>query len=528
MIFDDHDLRQINQTYIESLDSETAKKLASKLLEDLKEARERLNQNPKNSSRPPSSTEPWVIAEIEDEEEKEVEKGSDTTAGKKSSSASKRNEKDQKKKDKKNSSKCSKAGKQRGAEGKGRTQRLAVTGIVIHFAEVCSVCDRKLTEADFTARTGHYVIDILMGEKKQLGITVTNTKHLYGETVCSCGHIMGSVPHRCEKEEDWDVELSEWHLVGPMLMSLICSLALRMRLSRGRIREFLSDWLSLRLSTGTINQCIHEAGRACEPLEESLLEELRNAYLVYADETSWKQKSLPYWMWAFKTTQTVLLTISRRTKETVKRILGEDFGGWLMSDGYRAYRDYVNRLRCWAHLERKAEGIGESLNKDAQEFGKVVLKVIKALMEAVYRARAGPLEDLRVKHGELLEELRLACEQYKDFAKQKVGKTYEKTQALAREFLNDWEAIFRVLEHPELPLTNNEAERILRHWVILRRLCYGTRTKQGSRTIGLLASVIETCRLRNVVPWNYLAEVIAERRRGFDPPPIPELATTQI
>ena len=233
-------------------------------------------------------------------------------------------------------------------------------------------------------------------------------------------------------------------------------------------------------------------------------------------------------MWAFKTTQTVLLTISRRTKETVKRILGEDFTGWLMSDGYQAYRYYLKRLRCWAHLERKAEGIRESLNKKAQEFGKVVLKVLKALIEAVYRARAGPLEDLRVKHGDLLEELRLACEQYKDFAKQKLGKIYEKTQALAREFLNDWEAIFRVLEHPELPLTNNEAERILRHWMILRRLCYGTRTKQGSRTIGLLASVIETCRLRNVLPWNYLAEVIAERRKGFDPPPIPEFSTSPI
>jgi hypothetical protein len=32
-----------------------------------------------------------------------------------------------------------------------------------------------------------------------------------------------------------------------------------------------------------------------------------------------------------------------------------------------------------------------------------------------------------------------------------------------------------VLDHPELPLTNNAAERALRHWVIARRLSYGTR-----------------------------------------------------
>lgn len=523
MIFDDHDLRQINQSYIESLDAETAKKLASKLLEDLKEARERMNQNPNNSSRPPSSTEPWIIAEIEDEEKTENEKGSDT-ADDESSSGSTESKENQDKK----SAEPGKPGKQKGAEGKGRMQRLEITGTVIHFAEVCSVCDRELSEADFTARTGHYVIDIDMGEEEQPGIRVTNTKHIYGDTVCPCGHVMHSAPNRCGKEEDWDVELSEWHLVGPTLMSLICCLALRMRLSRRRIGEFLHDWLRLRLSTGTIDQCIHEAGRACEPLEEPLLENLRSACLLYADETSWKEKGHPYWMWAFKTVHTVLLTISHRTKETVERILGEDFSGWLMSDGYQAYRYYLNRLRCWGHLERKAEGIGESLNEKAQKFGNLVLKVLKALMEAVYRARAGPLEDLRPKHGDLLEELRLACEQYKDFAKHKFGQIYNKTQALAREFLNDWEAIFRVLEHPELPLTNNEAERILRHWVILRRLCYGTRTKQGSRTIGLLASVIETCRLRNVLPWPYLAEVIAERRKGFAPPPIPEFSTSPI
>lgn len=208
MIFDDHDLRQINQAYIKSLDIVTLEKPASKLLEDLKEARERLNQNPNNSSRPPSSTEPWVMADIEDEEETEDEEGSDT-AGKESTSGSTESKENQEKK----STEPGKPGKQKGAEGKGRTQQLKITGTVIHFAEACSVCDRKLSEADFTARTGHYVIDILMGDEDQPGITVTNIKHLYGDTVCLCGHVMHSAPHRCEKEEDRGVELTEWHLV---------------------------------------------------------------------------------------------------------------------------------------------------------------------------------------------------------------------------------------------------------------------------------------------------------------------------
>jgi transposase len=90
------------------------------------------------------------------------------------------------------------------------------------------------------------------------------------------------------------------------------------------------------------------------------------------------------------------------------------------------------------------------------------------------------------------------------------------------ELLNDWEAIFRVLSHPELPLTNNEAERALRHWVILRKLSLGTRTPVGSRVVALLASVIDTCRQRGHAPWRYLERAIADRRVGLPLAPLPQ------
>ena len=66
-----------------------------------------------------------------------------------------------------------------------------------------------------------------------------------------------------------------------------------------------------------------------------------------------------------------------------------------------------------------------------------------------------------------------------------------------------------------------KAERALRHWVIARRISQGTRTEQGSRVVALLASVIDTCRKRDVLPWPYLARVVAERRKGHSAPPLP-------
>ena len=135
-------------------------------------------------------------------------------------------------------------------------------------------------------------------------------------------------------------------------------------------------------------------------------------------------------------------------------------------------------------------------------------------MGAIHAAREGPPADLPHIHATLLAALHAACTRH-------LGHAHAKTRALAVELWNDWDAIFRVLENPERPLTNNAAERALRHWVIARRIMMGTRSDAGSRAFALLASVIETCRKRGHVPWPYMAAAIAERRAGRAAAPLP-------
>ena len=81
--------------------------------------------------------------------------------------------------------------------------------------------------------------------------------------------------------------------------------------------------------------------------------------------------------------------------------------------------------------------------------------------------------------------------------------------------------IMKPIHDPSLPLTNNDAEQILRHWVIDRRLSHGTRTEEGTRSFTLLASVIETCRLRGAPTWDYLTSVISAARKGLQLPALP-------
>ena len=69
MRLSDHDLLQLTEEELLELPEEVLRRLSVKLLYDLKEARERLRQTSRNSSRPPSSDLPWDKAGIDDEDQ---------------------------------------------------------------------------------------------------------------------------------------------------------------------------------------------------------------------------------------------------------------------------------------------------------------------------------------------------------------------------------------------------------------------------------------------------------------------------
>jgi transposase len=292
----------------------------------------------------------------------------------------------------------------------------------------------------------------------------------------------------------------------------------RFRQSRARIQEFLATWLGVHLSLGTIHQTLHEAAAVVAPVEAQLIAEVQGSGLLHADETSWPQHHESLWLWVFITSTTTFYTIAGRGKATVSRVL-DGFTGWLMSDGWFSYRGYPQRLRCWAHLLRKAQGLVECYDPGGRAFGHLIRTTLETLMAAIYAARDGPpgaVSDLPRAYAQELDALRQRVAAHR-------AHRHAKTQALAVELFNDWDAIFQVLTHPHLPLTNNAAERALRHWVIARLLSHGTRTAVGSRAFTLLASVIDTCRQRGHSPWTYLAEAIADRRLGRPLAPLPQM-----
>ena len=111
---------------------------------------------------------------------------------------------------------------------------------------------------------------------------------------------------------------------------------------------------------------------------------------------------------------------------------------------------------------------------------------------------------------------------YKECLKQRDAKN-EKVRAFAGEVINDNQAIFRILKQPDCPLTNNSAEQALRPMVILRKISYGSKTEEGSRSIAILASATETIRVRGHIVWSFFSRLFKARRSGCSPPSLPPI-----
>ena len=69
-----------------------------------------------------------------------------------------------------------------------------------------------------------------------------------------------------------------------------------------------------------------------------------------------------------------------------------------------------------------------------------------------------------------------------------------------------------------VPPTNNEAERALRHAVILRKLSFGTQSDRGSRFIERMLSAVDTLRKQDRDVMDFLMDALDAKATTATPP----------
>jgi transposase len=504
--FTSEDLNQISLEYLEKMRKCDLIALPIRLRDLGIDLYERLNLNSSNSSMPPSSDSPFKkntkneagdVEPFDDEVRDESGESNDDVADENQTVKTKSDDEPKRN-----------PGRQPGSQGFWREQKPEPQRKEHHWPEQCIICAEGL-DKPAKPYMAHYTYEL---ERRENGIFIICTLHYYYATVCDCGHENIEKPGEgyvsVLEGRKRDVKLTEYTIVGPMLATFIAALSRRCGMSRTKIVEFLRTWMNFDLSTGLVCKSIREAGIACYPVVDELINDLQKEEMVHFDETPWYQKGLFLWLWVAVGKSTAIYHVGTRKKDELLLLITEDFLGWLITDGYGAYRSFPNRQRCLAHLIRKAVRLTGAVNEDVQKRGEWFLREMRGLIKAMAQGGAG-----RKECGPILARLKRACN---------LGSKsdHAKLKSLANEILNDWDAVVAFVKNPGLPATNNRAERALRWSVMFRRITFGTRTSEGSSSFAALLSVMETCRLRNVDPWDYIAKVVAQGRRGMVPPPI--------
>jgi len=236
------------------------------------------------------------------------------------------------------------------------------------------------------------------------------------------------------------------------------------------------------------------AGR-CE--YEQIRQQIQQADVVHIDETGIKRDGEQAWIWTFTTEEHTLYAVREsRGSDVPTEVLGEDFAGTVICDGWTAYPAFSETLqRCWAHILREAEDAAEQ-----QDEGKPIYRALKQL----YVALQTRLEsDLTLR--ERAELQRVARRELESLIERSVPDGPVATLLGKIEGgLDHW---LTFVGEPGVSPTNNAAENALREPVVLRKLIGTLRNDRGMFVHETLLSLLATWSQQGRNPYDELKRV---------------------
>jgi transposase len=184
-----------------------------------------------------------------------------------------------------------------------------------------------------------------------------------------------------------------------------------------------------------------------------------------------------------------------------------DFRGTLQADAYTGYDALYQsgrmiELACWAHARRR---FVEALPTDPQAARIVAL--VRQLYQVEEAAADLPVEDRRARRQAqsvpILAEINRARLALLDtvLPKSPLG------DAL-RYLSNQWDALQRFVEDGRVAIDNNRAENQLRGIAVGRKNWLFAGSFAGAQRAALLYSLVQSCQLVDVPPFEYLKDVL--------------------
>jgi transposase len=289
-----------------------------------------------------------------------------------------------------------------------------------------------------------------------------------------------------------------------------------------RQHQRLAD-AGIEVSRAWLTRLVHRAAALLEPIYEAQLDSIRQSRVKAMDETpikagtqgQGKMKTGYFWPVYGEQDEIVFPFFPTRSGHAVREALGQGpaaGGAVLLSDGYEVYARYaektgITHAQCWAHTRRKfvqaeaaePEAVAQALDHIGELYAvEVHIREQQLCGEAKRR--------YRVEHAQPVVETFFAWAD-DQFTQQGLLPSNPLTTALSYALARR-QGLQVYLTDPAVPIDTNHLERALRAIPMGRKAWLFAWTEVGAKYVGILQSLLVTCRLHQVNPYDYFVDVL--------------------
>ena len=286
------------------------------------------------------------------------------------------------------------------------------------------------------------------------------------------------------------------------------------------------DRAGASIARSTLCSMYHRGAKRFVPIYDRLLELARDDAYLHADETTLNVQQrggcVKGWVWGIMSTQVLAYKFSEdRGASTANELIG-DSAGYLTVDGYSGYNNVTEaaegeskrtRVGCWGHARRKFYAAMKNV-PTAREVLEMIVELYVVERDAAMKGVLGTDAHAKMRKEQsaaIVERIEAwVDEQHGQHSpKSAMGSalTYAKKQRTR---------LRRFLEDPKLALDNNYAERALRIIALGRKNFLFAGSAEHAQNLAVLQSIVSTCLLHDVNPYEYIRDVIVRLR---DRPP---------
>ncbi|MFW5641067.1 MAG: IS66 family transposase [Thermodesulfobacteriota bacterium] len=391
-----------------------------------------------------------------------------------------------------------KRGKQKGTPGHGRRNRdnLPVIEEEYDLAEddkCCPYCHLPFLPG-FDAEES----DIVEVEVSAHVRRIRRKKYLRG---CSCEKLPALVtapgpakliPKSVYGDSVWvEVLLDKFHTFRPT-HRLIQSLEL----------------IGLDLPQGTVTDGLKRLMPFFEPVYQAIIAHNQSASHWHADETRWMVFSpvegkvgYRWWLWVFASADSVVFILDQtRSAKVPEEHLKHAFQAFLSVDRYSAYKAVAKNgnivlAYCWAHVRRDFIVVAKGYPLLEQWALDWVDDIADLYQFNQKRLEAPPETAERIEARAELETAVEEMAQKRDEQLQQQPALHPAARKVLESLQCHWDGLTLFVSHPEIPLDNNCAERMLRGPVNGRNNFYGSGAEWSGSLAVMMFTIFQTLKL---------------------------------